>query len=254
MNQPAENLDKLKLDFISTVSHELRTPLTSIRGFAQTLIASRDKLSDEQQLKFLNIIKDQSDRLINLVENLLASSTKESSEKIIVLKPTQISITVENIVSVVKQKFSQKEFSINIQKTIPDVLVDNENFMQILLNLIENACKYSFDNSIIKINTNIIDEKYIKINIENDGQTISDKDKDKIFEKFTRLDNPMTRKTEGSGIGLYITKELVEKMNGKIKVESQGEHTIFSIIFPIATPENIIKNKLFEQNKGGLND
>ncbi len=250
----SENLDKLKLDFISTVSHELRTPLTSIRGFAQTLISSRDKLSEEQQLKFLNIIKDQSDRLINLVENLLASSTQEASEKVVVLKPTKIVPIIENIISVLKQKFPQKNFSINIPKSIPDILVDNENFMQVLLNLIENACKYSFDESIIKIDANVIKEKIVKINIENDGQTILDKDKEKIFEKFTRLDNPMTRKTQGSGIGLYLTKELVENMNGKIQVQSENNNTIFSVLFPIATPENVIKQKLAQERQRGVND
>ena len=250
----SENLDKLKLDFISTVSHELRTPLTSIRGFAQTLISSRDKLSEEQQLKFLNIIKDQSDRLINLVENLLASSTQEASEKIVVLKPTKIVPIIENIISVLKQKFPQKEFNIDIPKSIPDILVDNENFMQVLLNLLENACKYSFDESIIKIDANVIKEKIVKINIENDGQTILDKDKEKIFEKFTRLDNPMTRKTQGSGIGLYLTKELVENMNGKIQVQSENNNTIFSVLFPIATPENVIKQKLAQERQRGVND
>lgn len=247
-NNQQENIDKLKLDFIATVSHELRTPLTSIRGFAQTLITSKDKLTDEQQLKFLNIIKDQSDRLINLIENLLASSAQASSEEIFVLKPMNILTAVDNVISIIKQKYGRKEFSINITKNIPDILVDNEKFMQVLLNLIENACKYSYENSIININANLLDENSITINIENDGITIEEKNKDKIFEKFTRLDNPMTRLTQGSGMGLYLTKNIVEKMNGTIQVKSADEHTIFSVTVPIATPETIIKSKLSKEN------
>ena len=142
MDDSKQNFDKLKLDFIATVSHELRTPLTSIRGFTETLIYSRDKLTDEQQLKFLNIIKDQSNRLINLVENLLSASAQASSEEIYVLKPTNVLNSVENTISIVKQKYPRKDFSVELNKTLQDILVDSEKFQQILLNLVENACKY----------------------------------------------------------------------------------------------------------------
>lgn len=249
MNKSAENFDRLKLDFIATVSHELRTPLTSIRGFTETLISSRDKLSDEQQLKCLNIIKDQSNRLINLVENLLAATAQASYEEIFVTKPTNIITAVDNAISIVKQKYPRKDFIINLDKNLPSILVDSEKFQQVLLNLIENACKYSFENSIVSINATINDNKFIQLNIENDSETIPLKDQEKIFEKFARLDTPMTRLTQGSGMGLYLTKKMTEKMNGKITVKSENQHTIFSVIFPISTPENIIKNKLSGNNK-----
>ena len=249
MDKSLENFDKLKLDFISTVSHELRTPLTSIRGFTETLISSRDKLSDEQQLKFLNIIKDQSNRLINLVENLLAASAQASSEEIFILKPNNILVSVENITSIVKQKYPRKDILIDILETLPNILVDNEKFQQILLNLIENACKYSYENTPIKISAKDIGQNKIKIDIENDSITIEEKDKEKIFGKFSRLDTPMTRLTQGSGMGLYLTKNNVEKMNGSISVHSENEHTIFSVIFPIATHEDIIKNKISNETR-----
>ncbi len=257
MDKSTENFDKLKLDFIATVSHELRTPLTSIRGFTETLISSRDKLSDEQQLKFLNIIKDQSNRLINLVENLLCASAQASSEEIFVMKPTDILSSVENITSIVKQKYPRKDFVINLDKTLPQILVDSEKFQQVLLNLIENACKYSFENSNVEINATVLDNNFVKLNIENDSETISMKDQVKIFEKFARLDTPMTRLTQGSGMGLYLAKKITEKMNGKIVIQSENQHTIFSVIFPISTPENIIKTKISSNNKdidGGNND
>ena len=87
-----DNIEQMRLDFISTVSHELRTPLTSIRGFADTLINSYGQLSKEQQLKFLNIIKDQSNRLINLVENLLAASAQSFGEEIYVFKASKFAL------------------------------------------------------------------------------------------------------------------------------------------------------------------
>ena len=252
MDDSKQNFDKLKLDFIATVSHELRTPLTSIRGFTETLISSRDKLTDEQQLKFLNIIKDQSNRLINLVENLLSASAQASSEEIYVLKPTNVLNSVENTISIVKQKYLRKDFSVELNKTLQDILVDSEKFQQILLNLVENACKYSFENSIILINATEKNGKVV-INIENDGTTIEDSDKSKIFEKFARLDTPMTRLTQGSGMGLYLAKYMTEKMNGEISVYSEKEHTIFSLMFPVATPESVIKNKLSAAQRGEIN-
>ena len=252
MDDSKQNFDKLKLDFIATVSHELRTPLTSIRGFTETLISSRDKLTDEQQLKFLNIIKDQSNRLINLVENLLSASAQASSEEIYVLKPTNVLNSVENTISIVKQKYPRKDFSVELNKTLQDILVDSEKFQQILLNLVENACKYSFENSIILINATEKNGKVV-INIENDGTTIEDSDKSKIFEKFARLDTPMTRLTQGSGMGLYLAKYMTEKMNGEISVYSEKEHTIFSLMFPVATPESVIKNKLSAEKRGEIN-
>ena len=247
MNKTQKDFDKLKLDFIATVSHELRTPLTSIRGFTETLINSKDKLSEEQQLKFLNIIKDQSNRLINLVENLLSASSQAATEEIFVLKPTKLSLSTDAAISLIKQKYSRKSFNINLNPTLPDILVDNEKLIQVLINLIENACKYSYENSEIKITATTFDNEFLQINIENDGITIEKENQEKIFEKFTRLDNPMTRTNQGSGMGLFLSKKIIEKMNGKISLTSENEHTCFSLFFPIATPENIIRNKLSKE-------
>lgn len=249
MSNTSESFDKLRLDFISTVSHELRTPLTSIRGFAETLISSKDKLSEEQQLKFLNIIKDQSNRLINLVENLLASSAQASSEEIYIFKPISVQVALEKTIAVIRQKYQRKDIVVSIPKGVPEVLVDAEKFEQVLLNIIENACKYSFENSAVFISVKDKCEQMLGINVENDGITIDELDKEKIFEKFSRLDNPMTSRTQGSGMGLYLASTMVKKMNGSIDVHSENEHTIFTINLPIATPENIAKIKISGESK-----
>ena len=126
---------------------------------------------------------------------------------------------------------------------------------QILLNIIENACKYSFENSDIEIKVNHYGLEKVLIEVANEGITIKDDDKAKIFQKFSRLDNPMTRLTQGSGMGLYIASHMTEKMNGEIKVESKNEHTVFSLIFPAATPENIAKSKMSDNfTRGGKDD
>lgn len=238
------NLDQLQLDFISTVSHELRTPLTSIRGFAETLIASHDQLSLEQQMKFLNIIKDQSNRLISLVENLLSATAQASAEEIYVLKSVNAISVLEKTISIIKQKYPRKDIFINSIDFLPKILVDEDKFEQVLINIIENACKYSYENSNVNISLTCTNNEFVAIAISNEGETIEEKNKTKIFEKFSRLDNPMTRLTQGSGMGLYLASNMTKKMHGKIDVESKDSHTTFTIYFPIATAENIAQYKL----------
>ncbi len=229
-------------DFISTVSHELRTPLTSIRGFSQTMLASWDKLDDESKKKFIKIIEEQSNRLIHLVENMLSVTKLQNSNKI-VYNEMNIKMPVEQIISVVKSQYPNQKFEFNYENHLPNIFVDRDKFQQIMTNLIENSAKYSSGDNITRIDTSVLDNS-VRIRISNVGIGIEASDYDKIFTKFSRIDNPLTRKVQGSGLGLYITKSLVEKMDGKITVESNPKNdgsnlaTItFTVSFPIRTIE-----------------
>lgn len=229
-------------DFISTVSHELRTPLTSIRGFSQTMLASWDKLDDESKKKFIKIIEEQSNRLIHLVENMLSVTKLQNSNKI-VYNEMNIKMLVEQIISVVKSQYPNQKFEFNYENHLPNIFVDRDKFQQIMTNLIENSAKYSSGDNVTRIDTSVLDNS-VRIRISNVGIGIEASDYDKIFTKFSRIDNPLTRKVQGSGLGLYITKSLVEKMDGKITVESNPKNdgsnlaTItFTVSFPIRTIE-----------------
>lgn len=205
-------------DFISTVSHELRTPLTSIRGFSQTMLASWDKLDDNSKKKFLKIIEEQSNRLIHLVENMLSVSKIKSQHYI--YNNTDIVKSLEKVVSLVKTQYQNQNFKIKTVGKIPEAFVDVDKLEQVFVNLIENSAKYSVESN----DTNILvieDGNFVKIEISNQGPEIREEDYDKIFTKFSRLDNPLTRKVQGSGLGLYITKNIVENMDGKIYVKSE---------------------------------
>jgi signal transduction histidine kinase len=206
-------------DFISTVSHELRTPLTSIRGFSQTMLSSWDKLDDESKKKFIKIIEEQSNRLINLVENMLSVSKLQTSHVNIIYNELNIKNPIEQVISVVKSQYLNHVFNFNYQKNLPDIFVDKDRFQQVMTNLIENSAKYSVEDNVTNIDTRIKNNN-VQIEISNKGITIEKDDCEKIFTKFARIDNPLTRKVQGSGLGLYITKNLVEKMNGKIFVNS----------------------------------
>jgi len=222
-------------DFISTVSHELRTPLTSIRGFAQTMIQSYDKLDDESKKKFLKIIEEQSNRLIHLIENMLKVQNNED----FIFKSVNAKPLIEDVIQIVKQKYNEHKFVLNYNNKIPKINVDTDKFQQVMTNLIENGAKYSDKGTTITIKADFAKkEDYVAICVSDEGIGIDEKYFEKIFEKFSRIDNPLTRKVQGSGLGLYITKMLITKMNGEIKVASSNKGTTFEVNIP---SENIEK-------------
>lgn len=234
-------------DFISTVSHELRTPLTSIRGFSETMLTSWDKLDDENKKKFLKIIIEQSNRLITLVENMLSVTKLQQAKGDLIYKEFRIKPVIEMTCSVIKNQYKDKKYNININDNTPQILADKDKFQQIMTNLIENASKYGNENSEITIKTNF-DDNFVKIQVINYGIEIKEEDYEKIFTKFSRLDNPLTRKVQGSGLGLYITKNLVEKMGGKISVNSHNGKTSFEVYIPCANIERQAQNAVSHVN------
>jgi PAS domain S-box-containing protein len=238
-------LNRAHIDFVSTVSHELRTPLTSIKGFADTLLTSGHKLSPEQQNKFLNIIKSQVDRLTRLVENLLTVSKLESQKDKSIFKAVELQKFFENIINNIQMKAQGHTIKSEISQGLPPVWVDSDKFEQIVTNLVDNAIKYSNKGTLVKIEAKYSEEfaDSIEINVIDQGVGIPEAYLSKIFTKFARIDNPLTRQVEGTGLGLYITKTLVEKMGGRIKAKSEGQGSTFTLIFPMATLEKPTQKK-----------
>ena len=240
-------MEKIYSDFISTISHELRTPLTSIRGFADTMLFSYEKLDESQIKKFLSIIKEQSNRLIKLIENLLSISRLQAENEMLVYKSVNVKNQIEQAVFIVKTRYQTHNFIFESEKDIMPVLADENKFQQIMINLLDNAAKYSEDGSTIEIKAKNY-ENNIKITVKDHGTGISCENLGKIFDKFARIENHLTSKTQGSGLGLYIVKNLVEKMNGTITVQSstdQKDHgTIFTILLPAASYSNQCSKKI----------
>jgi signal transduction histidine kinase len=245
MNKTEQNYE----DFISTVSHELRTPLTSIRGFSQTMLTSWDKLDDESKKKFIKIIEEQSNRLIHLVENMLSVTKLQSPNNHFVFNELDTKASIEQAISIIKNQYQNQSFELRHNPNVPKIYVDKDKFQQILTNLIENSAKYS-TNIFKTLITTDINNNNAEIKISNIGISIAKSDYDKIFTKFARIDNPLTRKVQGSGLGLYITKNLVEKMNGHISVESipleenkEFAQITFTLTFPILNIEEQARMK-----------
>ena len=198
----------IKDEFISTLSHEIRTPLTSIKGFSQTMLSGWDKLNDDKKKEFLNIILGQSQRLINLVENVLNVAKIDSeAEKIIPVK-IDINQILKNCINVVQMSHKDFEFLFEPSKNNLYSLADNDKTQQILINILDNAAKYSVNSKKIEIKT-LNKNDFNVFAIKNYGSYIEKENIEKIFEKFYRVDSYLTTSTQGSGLGLYIAKNLV---------------------------------------------
>lgn len=206
------------------------------------MLASWDKLDDESKKKFLKIIVEQSNRLINLVENMLSVTKLQGAKENLIYKEVSIKPVVEMIASIVKNQYKDKSFKIDINSKVPNILVDKDKFQQIMTNLMENAAKYGDEGSVIEVRAVYVPEN-VCIEVINSGIEIPKEDYEKIFTKFSRIDNPLTRKVQGSGLGLYITKSLVEKMGGKIFVTSGNGITKFSVSMPAGNIERQAREK-----------
>lgn len=232
-------MNTMQDEFISTVSHELRTPLTSIRGFSQTLLSSWDKIDDESKKKFIKIIEDQSNRLIHLVENVLTVSKMSSDNAI--LKKVDVNETIKKIIPLFVEQYKTRHFNLELKQNLPPARLDEDKFQQIMTNLIDNAAKYSHSGKTVTISTQIY-ENLISIKIKDEGIGIKKEDYNKMFKKFSRLENHLTSTTQGNGLGLYITEKLVKSMMGQISFEStEGKGTTFEIRFPFYNEEDALK-------------
>lgn len=230
-------------EFISTLSHEIRTPLTSIKGFSQTMLGAWDKIDDEKKKEFLKIILEQSQRLINLVENVLNVAKLDSNNSGVILSKVDILALVKNCVNIVQ--INNKDFSFLIKESKNNLfsLCDQDKTQQIVLNILDNAVKYSKNSSKVEIK---LENKgdFNLISIKNYGSYLEKEEQEKIFEKFYRVDSYIKSSTQGSGLGLYIAKNLAEKMQGDILVNSSKEENFCEMIvkLPIYNVEKMTKN------------
>lgn len=232
-------------DFVSTVSHEFRTPLTSIKGFADTLIRYGNQLPDEEKRRFINIIKDQADRLIRLVENLLAASRMGAGKLELSYRPIPLKKMLETVSQSIQAKMltktrQEKPFLIAVNPESIEVWADADKLEQVLINLLDNAAKYSPANTPVQVRAEYLpeDDGWVRISVQDRGVGIPADLLPRIFTQFYRAESPLKQEVEGTGLGLYITKSLTTAMGGQIMAESEpGQGSLFTVIFPAATPE-----------------
>jgi len=232
-------VDRLKSEFVATVSHELRTPMTSIKGYVDLLLMGATGALNENQMHFLEIVRNNIDRLNSLVGDLLDVSRIESGHVILEKMPVDLHGVAENIVTEVLNR-SQREnkpiaLSLESTKEQPRVLGDTARVRQILDNLVDNAYCYTPRNGTISIHVHQEGE-FMQVDVKDSGVGILPADQSRIFERFYRGEHPLVLATPGTGLGLSIVRELVEMHNGKIWMTSSGvpgEGCTFSITLPI---------------------
>ncbi len=227
-------LAQMKTDFVANVSHELRTPLALIRMYSETLEMGRIK-SDKKKREYYRTIMDESARLTQLINNILDFSKIESRKKTYNLQPTQLESLVKNTVNMYRFQFEQKGFTLkeNMEKDLPDVLLDSEAIVLVLVNIMDNAIKFSPDDKRIDISLKR-QKNHIVLSITDHGIGISESEQNKIFDKFYRSESSLIHDTKGSGLGLSLVKHIMEVHHGRVTVQSkQNTGSTFSLIFPV---------------------
>jgi K+-sensing histidine kinase KdpD len=226
--------DRLKSELISTVTHELRTPLTAIKGYATTLLRKDVQWGQNMARESLEIINEESDKLGELVENLLMTSQIEAGTLSVIKEPVLVSLIARKTVDELAQRGKRHRFVLNFPSPFPVAEGDSRRVRQVLLNLIENAVKYSLEDSQIEIRGEA-KEGCVLLSVADQGCGIPPEDLDKVFDMFYRVSNPATQGAGGSGLGLAIARKLVEAQGGRIWVESTpGRGSTFYFTLPLA--------------------
>ncbi len=228
-----KELDRLKSDFVSMVSHELRSPLTNISGAVELMLAE-EQLSDDYVRRMLGVVGEQSDRLIRLVRGVLDVSRIDAGR--LYLDHTEVDVlpVLERVVSSLRPTTQFHWFEFPTTDHLPPVWGDEDRIEEIFFNLLDNAIKFSPSGGPVRIQLAAGDGE-ITVSVTDPGIGISAEKLDRIFQKFHRLNSDDSRETYGTGLGLYITKGLVEAHGGRIWAESvEGKGSTFSFTLPLA--------------------
>jgi two-component system phosphate regulon sensor histidine kinase PhoR len=228
-------LEGIRRDFVANVSHELRTPLTAIRGFAETLRGS--EVPPEQRRQYLDVILRHADRLTALIEDLLELSRIEGGTRELALEPTDVAVVARSVMQDLKPRLDARRLRGELRvEPAPRALADRRGLEQVLLNLLDNAIKYTEPGGRIEISVSG-SPAGVRIDVADTGMGIPEADRARIFERFYRVEKARSRDLGGTGLGLAIVKHLVQAQDGEVFVTSlEGQGSTFSVRLP-AAPE-----------------
>jgi PAS domain S-box-containing protein len=229
-------LDKLRDDFVATASHELRTPLAAIYGAAKTL-SREDVLDADGVERLMAIISSESERLARVVDDILFASHLDSGQLRFVAAPVDVRALVSDVVESMQVQL-ENDVTLQLEAPanglLPPVAVDPLKLRRVLLNLLENAIKYSPDGGPVVLRVNTGENGRLRLQVHDNGLGIPRGEQERIFEKFYRSDPQLARGVGGTGLGLYICRELVQRMGGEIEVESEpGRGSTFTVELPV---------------------
>jgi len=230
-----ETLEKTRRDFVANVSHELRSPMTSIKGYIQAMLDGT--ISAEDQPRYLNVVLDETNRLTDLVRDLLDLSRLESGKFPMQIAPFDANEMMRRILIRFEQRIDQKKLSVNIHFEADPcyALGDVSRITQVVSNFIDNAVKFmSEPGSCLTLRTERID-RYIRFSVQDTGPGIAEKDLPHLAERFYKADKAHTAGM-GTGLGLSICKSILMQHASAIELESQPGRTVFSFRLPAAEP------------------
>ena len=258
-NHKLEKLERLKSEFISIVSHELRTPLTSIKNSLDILMSGRCGEITQAADKFLTMAMRNVQRLSGIINDLLDLSKIEAGKMDFNFAPTNINTVIGYVKSALSEVAKSKGLNLitSEAENLPDITADAQRLEQVLTNLVSNAIKFTPENKTIKISSSLVNSKDIKINeyfkdsiklkdgdyievcVEDEGIGIAEKDLLHAFDKFAQIENSLSRKAGGTGLGLPIAKQLLEAHRGAIWCDSElHKGSKFYFVIPVSSNLN----------------
>ncbi|UUZ82524.1 cell wall metabolism sensor histidine kinase WalK [Paenibacillus sp. P26] len=220
-----EKLEQSRREFVANVSHELRTPLTTIKSYLEAL---EDGALEEPQLagKFVSVARNETERMIRLVTDLLRLSRLDSKQAIISKEATVVADMLEEVADRFSFQLERRAIAVDIdvQPNVKEIMLDRDRIDQVLDNLVSNAIKYTPEGGHIRIYAGMPEERVLEISVQDNGIGIPKKDLERIFERFYRVDKARSRNMGGTGLGLSIAREIVKAHGGTIQLESELGH------------------------------
>ncbi|EJW20866.1 hypothetical protein IMCC14465_06620 [alpha proteobacterium IMCC14465] len=233
------SFDKIRSEFVANVSHELRSPLTALTGFIETLQTTAAD-DPKARVEFLGIMQEEAARMQRLIDSLLSLSRVEAQEHLHPNDNVQMVDVINEVAGLTSYRAAQRGMNIELSNHLPQslspiVLGKKDELSEVLHNLLENAIKYGYEDSTVKIILETDElKKMMIISVVNSGEGIEEIHLPRLTERFYRVDKARTRKLGGTGLGLAIVKHIVNRHRGRLQITSDlGGETIFSVYFPI---------------------
>jgi PAS domain S-box-containing protein len=226
--------ERMHRDFVSMAAHELRNPLTAIKGFTRTLMLKADMLTDERKNEYLSMVNEQSNRLAHLVEDLMQVSRIDAGRVTLEPRALDLEETLSGLLDQFRTKWSGREIVVDHRSTISPVLADPHKLEEILINLIDNAVKYSGASAPVEVSIGR-EGPEVRVSVRDHGDGIAPEEIPNLFQKFARITTSSTAEIPGTGLGLFIVKGFVVAHGGRVWVDSTlGEGSTFTFTLPVA--------------------